>query len=128
MKVLDLDYLRGDTKAFDVSAQKQDPTIPTIFDTIDLTGAKVWCTIKRNVSDADINAIVQLSTTTSGVTILNAVGGQARVTIPATSMLTLPDNLLDLPYDVQVKEVDGTVTTIQRGILHYSPDVTRSTA
>lgn len=125
-KVQDLDYTRADTKAFDVFCQKPDPTSGVLLP-IDLAGAKVWFVAKRFVTDADLNAKLFL-TTPSDVLIVSAPGGQVRVTIPKGSLAGLPDDPLPLPYEVQVLEAAGALTTVQRGFLRVVPDVARATS
>lgn len=66
----------------------------------------------------------------SGITITDEPGGEALLVVPpsATSSLTVPTppSPLSLYYDIQVKEGDGTVTTVQQGRLIIRADITRA--
>jgi hypothetical protein len=119
MNAIDLELDRGDTGRYNMSFS------------VNLTGAKVWFTAKRYMTDADGAALIALSTTTSGITITDGPAGQASLVIPpaATAALTTPNppTPLALWYDIQVKESDGTVTTVQKGRLLITGDVTQST-
>lgn len=118
MTNLDLDLPRGDTGRWLLNFN------------VNLTGAKIWFTAKRAFADADNAALIALSTDTAGITITDALNGLATLVIPpaSTSSLTTPTPPapLTLYYDIQVKESDGTVTTVQQGRLHIRGDVTRS--
>jgi hypothetical protein len=125
VKTLALEMVRGDTLTIDVHCEKPDPATGVLLP-INLTGAKVWFTAKRFVTDDDLHAKVQVSTTGGGVVVVNAPGGVARVTVPAgsTAPPVLPDDPIDLAYDVQVLEASGALTTVQRGTLTVNPDIT----
>jgi hypothetical protein len=115
-----LDLPRGDTGRWNLTFS------------VNLTGAKIWFTAKRVYTDADDAALIALSTTTSGITITDAPNGLATLVIPPASTASLttppPPQPLTLDYDIQVKESDGTVTTVQQGKLNIRGDVTNSTA
>jgi len=128
MDVQNRKMTRGDTYAFDHFAKKPDPTTGILVP-VDLTGGRAWFTAKRSITDVDVNAIVKVSTVADdvfglGITVINAAGGQIRVTIPAASTKVLPFNPVDLLYDIQVAESGGATTTSQSGVLTVSPDVT----
>jgi hypothetical protein len=127
MEQKDISFPRGDTYAFEVVAKRPDPATG-FLQVIDLTAGKAWFTAKRTVSDQDASATIALSTTTSGVAIVDALGGRVRVTIPPAPTLALPDNPVNLRYDVQVMDSTGNVTTVQTGICSVVPDVTRATS
>lgn len=126
MEQKDLSFPRGDTYLFDVLAKRIDPQSGQPV-TIDLTGGKAWFTAKKTLSDQDVSATIALSTTTSGVAIVDPTSGRVRVTVPASST-TLLDADQKLFYDVQVMDSAGVVTTAQYGLLRIQPDVTRATA
>lgn len=119
-RLVNLDLPRGDTGRWN------------LFFSVNLTGAKIWFTAKRSYTDADAAAIVAVSTDSGGITILDAPAGHARLVIPpsATASLTTPSppSPLTLVYDIQVKESDGTITTVQQGYLKVTGDVTHATA
>lgn len=127
MERIDLEIHRGDTSIFNVDAKRPDPSNPSLLLPINMTAGKAWFTAKRSVTDVDASAAIALSTATAGVAILNALGGQLQVTIPAAATVALPDDSVVLVYDVQVKDAAGVVTTVQWGKLTVDADVTRAT-
>lgn len=93
---------------------------------LNLTGASIWFTAKRRYSDTDADAIIQ-KTVGDGITVDNAAGGLAHVTL-------LPEDTFDLPfyrqtfrYDVKVKSSDGISAIVARGQLTIEPAVTSAT-
>ena len=93
---------------------------------VDLTGAKVWATFKRSVTDVDGYALATLSTTVGGVTIVSpATSGQVQIVLPASATVGLADDMTKVIYDVQVRLSDGTVGTVDMALLEVWPDVTR---
>ena len=122
----DLSIVRSDTYIFDVVAKRPDPDTGSLVP-IDLTTGKAWFTAKRTLNDLDANAVIQLSTTTSGVILLAAPLGIVRVTIPPLATTSLPNDPVALQYDIQVSDAAGVVTTIQKGLLMVEPDVTLTT-
>lgn len=124
-KSIDLEMFRGDTKTFDVFATKPDPTIGTPTP-IDLTAAKIWFTAKRTPTDADLNAVVALVSTGSGITVVSAAAGQMRIAVPGASTNGLPDDPISLLYAVKVREASGVLTTVQSGALLVRPSAARA--
>jgi len=93
-----------------------------------LTGAKVTLTIKRHVTDGDTQALAQVSTVTTGLTVTNLVSGQCVATTPPTTFNGFPDEPEPVVYDVQVVTAAGQVATCERGDLLVVPDVTQATS
>ncbi len=128
MGIVNLEMSRGDTYVFDHFAKKRDPSV-AILVPVDLTGGRAWFTAKRSPTDVDRNATIAISTLADdvydlGITVITAVAGQIRIAIPAAATKGLPDNSVDLLYDIQVADSGGNVTTTQHGVLTISPDVT----
>lgn len=118
---------RGETVTFDVPVVRWNPTTEQ-FDPVPLSGSKAWFTIKASTRDADTSALVSYNTVDDPANIIvvgNPDNGILRVSIPDTDTDGLPQSYL--PYDVQLKEADGTVTTIVKGFIAVSRDVTIST-
>lgn len=115
----DLEMTRGDTRRW------------LLTFSVDLTGAKIWFTAKRALSDADGAALIALSSGTSAITITDAAAGQCTLVIPPAATAGVatpsPSQPLSLVYDIQIRESDGTITTVQRGNLRIKADVTQST-
>jgi hypothetical protein len=107
----------------DVLAQPPEGYAPA-----NITGFKLWFTAKNNLQDADTQAVSQLSTTTSGITITTPTVGQYSVAMPALATAAFPDGPVALFYDVQLMDGSGNIYTIDGGTLTVSPDVTRALA
>jgi len=79
----------------------------------DITGGTVKFMLKRNFTDADGSAILNLSGA-----IISGPAGTCRVTIAATdtnSLTDITDHQVDWYYEIVVKLVDGT-TYIRSGV------------
>jgi hypothetical protein len=113
----DLKMTRGDTLIFDIYATRGEAAI-------NLTGAKAWFYVKRETRDTDAAAIISYDTTADpiGIRVVDAVLGLLRVTILPADSVNLP--VTYLPYDVQLREGDGTVTTIAKGSIEVDRDAT----
>lgn len=111
---------RGDTILLDAICRRRDSSI------IDLTGASLWFTAKNAIEDADVDAVFQ-KTDSDGIVVTDAAGGAVDITIDPEDTEDLGDEEVVLQCDLQVKELDGTISTVARGSLRISPDVTRST-
>lgn len=104
----------------------QQPAVPSSVP-VNLTGATIWFTAKYAVADPDERAVMRLNNQAlSGVTIVNATGGQFSVTGPLLATVQFPDAETDLFFDIQYKDASGHVFTVERGSLAILPDVTRS--
>lgn len=117
-----LSMFRGDTKLVQITLSNLTAS--------GLTGYSFWFTVKNDVSDTDAAAVIQKSggdfdvvttgdATTPGVVTCKILPGDTD---------SLPDYQVSLPYDVQVKDSLGNVTTVVTGKLKVSPDTTRATA
>jgi hypothetical protein len=114
-----LEIVRGDTVAITI-------TVTLAGVAVDLTGASVWFTAKRHLTDADASAVFQL-TVGAGIVLTNAAGGVATATILPAHTSGLTGESTRLHFDVQVKPAAGTVHTVARGALVVRADVTVST-
>lgn len=95
---------------------------------IDLTGATLWFTAKDDLDDLDAAAVFQKKTGGLGIAITDAVNGRATVTIAPADTASLANEPQTLECDIQLLEVDGTLTTVARGQLILQPQVTRATS
>jgi hypothetical protein len=92
---------------------------------VNLTGATIRMTAKWAVTDSDPNAVFQISNATSAITIVGAAAdGNIQVSVPAASTLSLPLRKVELPYDIQLIESSGNVSTVRYGTLTILPNVT----
>jgi len=114
---LNLKFVRGDSYSFNAA-------IILNGQPVDLTGGIVRMTAKWSVSDIDANAVFQLSSATSGITITSASAGEIRVDIPSSATTSLPAKKVELPFDIQFVNSLGKVFTVLYGTLVIVPDVT----
>lgn len=124
-----LQIRRGDTAVIRVAVTRRDPDTGLVT-AVNLTGAKMWFTAKRAFKDADAGAVIQkgtTNTTLSGIEITNAALGFAEVTVDPDDTVDLAADTTWLYYDVQLKETDDRLSTVQSGPLVVSADVTRAT-
>lgn len=117
---LNLLMVRGDTYQFDIAVTNNGTAV-------DLTGMTIRFTAKRNVRDADVSAVIALSTATTGISVLSATAGTARITIPSSATTGLAAHKVELPYDIQLVDSSSNVFTVTRGVLTIVPDVTVTT-
>ena len=135
--------IRGDTLQFEVQVFLPVPspgTAPAIvtpsYVPANITGWYMWATLKWQWPDVDTQAIAQVtslprSTPTGGSIVFTLpLQGIALVTFPAfATTLSFPDSEVEVVYDVQVQDTTSPVpitTTVERGVITYAPDVTRS--
>jgi len=89
------------------------------------TTFKLWFTVKRRDTDSDADAICQLSTDATTITIAN-LATSTIVTIPASATTGLAGGTV-LVYDVQLKKPSQDPKTMAIGTLKVVADVTRAT-
>ena len=88
---------------------------------VNLTDAEIRMQVRATVSNQTV--LVDLSTATSGITIVDALAGSFRIQINAatTSAYTWKKGV----YDLEVEFPTGEVRRIMEGIIEVSPEVTR---
>lgn len=114
---LNLKMVRGDTYKFNA-------TIVLNGSPVDLTGGIVRMTAKWSLSDADIDAVFQVSSSTGGIVISSPASGEIAVTIASNLTENLPSRKVELPYDVQFVNSLNEVYTVLYGTLVILPDAT----
>ena len=128
----DRTMFRGDTLVFDVQvfqapqfgAPPGTPTPPQ-----NITGWFMWFTAKFHASDADSQAVSQVtSAPLGGIVFVDALSGRAEITMPAIATRSFPDGPVALIYDVQTKDLLGRISTVDAGTLTVNPDATRAIA
>lgn len=94
---------------------------------VDLTGAQLWLTIKRDpYNDEDADAEHQgTNGADQGVRVLDATEGRAQFYMTPTEVRDLPINVV-LYWDCQIVESDGNTWTVDSGTLIAERDVTRA--
>lgn len=120
---VDRSMIRGDTwqVEFDLVDAEGVP--------LDLSapGLKVWFTVAATLPKLATEPVLWQGTLANGgIAPVNAYGGRARVTMPATATQYLADGIVRLYYDLQILDLQGRVSTVERGIIHVEPDVTRA--
>lgn len=118
--------IRGDTFELDITVYQPDGSTP-----FDLSGSKVWSTIKRQLSDADAQAVSRVDSvgtsipTGGSVTISpTPTDGTVNVRHPASCTLGFDPACTSLVYDVQIKDQYDRVFTVDHGTITLEPDVT----
>jgi hypothetical protein len=97
--------------------------------TQDITGWNFWCTGKLYLSDPDMVALFQLTTSpANGIVVVSATGGQILITVPPIVTRAFADSDVTIYYDVQGKDASGNIFTVERGKMIVSPDITRAIA
>lgn len=116
---MNIEVIRGDTNTFLVTFVRNNAVVS-------LVGAKMWFTVKDKATDPDVNAIIALNSVDNSDQIVSSFPTSGQFQIQLTDADT--DLLVKTAYlyDVQVKEANGTVTTVQRGKLKVVRDITRT--
>jgi len=128
---MNLELIRGDTNKINLTLrrpridpatgkqQKDEQGVP-LYDAVDLNGATLWLT----ATDASGAAVISLDSTTGGIVPTDPASGGLAVAIilpAATEGMAAP---LFLDYDVQLLETDNSKTTVARGQMVVTSDVT----
>jgi hypothetical protein len=95
-----------------------------------LTGSSMWFTVKYAYTDIDAAKILS-KTVGNGITIVQAGGsginGIVNISINPADTANVPEQQITLVWDLQMKDTNGVVTTVDKGTLVVSPDVTQAT-
>jgi len=102
---------RGDSKILHVVV-KTDAGVA-----IDITGWILFFTVKASKSDADVDAIIKKDITEH----THADAGLSDIVLTSTDTKVCSGNYF---YDIQAKELDGTITTLIDGVFYFKEDVT----
>ena len=107
---------RGDTPTFTITITRSD--VP-----VDITTALLWMTAKYKLEDPDGAAVFQKVSPSGGIVLSDPTNGIAKATLEPgdTTGIAVPSPLF---YDVQMKEADGTITTVANGRLRVALDST----
>lgn len=93
---------------------------------LDLSGAKIWFTIKEEESDTDAEALLQYdSDTVSDIEITDAVNGKFIIHLQSADTLQLNGVWL---YDIKTKLATGKILHIARGTIELLATITRAVA
>lgn len=123
-----LRLIRGDSVTLEIVVTRK---VNDVITPVDITGALIWLTIKAKITDEDVAALIRKGTGgtgLTGITITSPANGRAVATITAADTAIFPTRTSFYWFDVQLKEVDGTITTVDRGRCAVVSDVTRTTS
>lgn len=111
-----INVFRGDSKTIEKTLTDSDGVV------VDLTGAELKFSVKKDRFLADTDALISKSSPSSGITIVDAAAGEFKVEVDAADTDL---EARDYEYDIQIKETGGKVTTIFTGIFTIEQDVTK---
>jgi len=124
-------FLRDD-RTLSLTVNVPDSTAPSGVLPVDLTGSKVWFTVKTRTSDADDVAIIQKRNTAAGggdteIKLTDAVNGKAEIYIVPADTATDVDPGIYV-WDVQVTLANDKTYTALRGRITFKEDITKASA
>ena len=111
MNTANLEIVRGDDKYYIITVKDSGGLV------IDITGWKVYFTVKKNKSDTDANAKIKKNV----ISHTDPTNGKTQIHLSHT------DTILDVEnyyYDMQVKKSDGTIVTVLSGVFSVVYDIT----
>lgn len=109
----------GDTTTIELSLRSRG--LP-----VDVTGGKLYFTLKANKSDLD-GAALLAKESPAGITVVNAASGDVEITLTAAETGALAKDT-PLYWDVQYRTPDLEIFTVREGIIVFTQDVTQRTA
>lgn len=115
----DLEAVRGDTNIYEITVLREN--LP-----VDITNAKIWFTVKNNKTDDDGDAVIAKNTTdhnTQVVKLSPATAGKVQLILSHDDTKDFTSDQA-LYYDVQMRELNGVLTTVASGIFRVKLDVT----
>lgn len=111
-------------------------TIQIDYDLVDSAGVpidlsdpdvKVWFTVKYWLRDQDAYALAAPTLANGGIVGRDVpTSGRVRVTVDSSVTQHIAEGTTKLYYDLQVKDAEGRVATVERGLFLVDPDVTRA--
>jgi hypothetical protein len=110
-----LSIKRGDTWSRLIEFENEDGN------SIDITGWTIFFTVKSEIDDPDIDAVISKT-----ITVLsNPTAGEAEIELTPTDTAQTIGSYL---YDIQVKTAANEIFTVLEGILTITQDVTQRTS
>ena len=118
----DITTIRGDSVALDVAFKDSNNTA------IDLTGALVFFTVKKRVTDLDVDALIKVDIDIDQLANVDETFdpklGVVEIAIPAEDTQGLAGVY---SFDVQLKDSDGNISSYDRVKFIVNKDVTLRT-
>lgn len=93
-----IEIYRGDSKRIELAFQNDDGTV------LNISGATVYFTVKRNYSDADDDAVMDIQNSSHDV----AISGLTHITITTGDSAQCPG---DYVAGFQLKDISNNITT-----------------
>lgn len=123
MTPFNLKLFQGDSASFEITVTEDTDPFPAY----DLTGCKLYFTLKESNDQLDADALIQKDSETGGISINDAANGKAIITILNTDTDEAP---IDQPLfaDVQVKTPEGEIFTVATGKITFRSQTTRRTS
>jgi len=90
---------------------------------VDVTGYSFVMTCRYRAPEA---VVFTRSSPSTGIALTTPASGICTVTVAPSNTNTLPLEVLRFPYDIQMTDPSGNITTVLRGILRIDPDITRA--
>ncbi len=111
-----IEIFRGDDRTILINFTLKGTSTP-----FDITGFKLYFTVKNSSKDADTSAIITKTQTSH----INAAQGQSSFALSNTDTEIDPKNYY---YDIQAKDASDKIITILKGNFNILADITRSKA
>lgn len=90
----------------------------------DLTGAKVWFTVKRNITDPDSSAVIQ-KISTGALSVVDPKMGLIRINLLTSDTSNLENSwYYSYIWDIKVLDTAGNLITTTYGSLGVVPGIT----
>lgn len=94
---------------------------------VNLTDTYLWFTAKVSLNDSDDEAVIFKTTGGGGITITDASGGLAEITLAPIDTINIPGRQsLTLFWDLQSKSSSDKITTLDGGTMVIKAGVTRT--
>jgi hypothetical protein len=123
-----LSIVRGDTFLFTITCTRPDSN--GVAQLVDLTGSKIFFTLKYAKADADPGFLQRTSPLSGGfgINILDQTSfkGQAQVILAPADTSALTGDITTFYYDVEVVEANGRVSTVLEDTANVLADVTKA--
>lgn len=125
MTLIALEIDQGDDEVIDLTVWQPGGVNP-----VDLTDAKLWFYIKAKLEDADADALLRKTTEVDdGITVTDLENGIANVQISHLDTSGFLPKYLGkaLPWQLQVLDSLGNITTLARGRITVNADLITAT-
>lgn len=95
---------------------------------LDLTGAKIWFTVKQHTQETDAEAKLQLTSDDAAeIEITSALEGIFAVKFVGEGAKTTADLEGEWIYDIQIRLSTNEIITLTYGKIEFLPNITRTT-